>query len=230
MLAIAAIMAVAVIAACTQKAMQKAATAGDASAGASTARPIAAASATPTISATPAASAALSTLATPAGTRTPTVASAAPTSPAPAAGASPSGTRYTNARFGFSFRVPPGYQAQSPPVDGDGLSFANPARTATVTAYGASNIGRYSPAQEMAQLVKTYQSARDTISYRFFHDDVIAVSGTTPRGAVFYQREVVYPAVIYTLLWSYPAATEAQYATLVTQTVDSFVPGPDHSG
>ncbi|HEX3753033.1 MAG TPA: hypothetical protein VHW06_20860 [Streptosporangiaceae bacterium] len=224
MLAIAAIMVVAVIAACTQKAMQKAATAGDASAGASTARPIAAASATP------ATSAALSTLATPAGTRTPTVASAAPTSPAPAAGASPSGTRYTNARFGFSFRVPPGYQAQSPPVDGDGLSFANPARTATVTAYGASNIGRYSPAQEMAQLVKTYQSARDTISYRFFHDDVIAVSGTTPRGAVFYQREVVYPAVIYTLLWSYPAATEAQYATLVTQTVDSFVPGPDHSG
>jgi hypothetical protein len=220
MLALAAIMAVAVIAACTRQAMPKAATAGDAPSPPAT-PPTRAAPSTPT---------ALAGTPTPAGTRTPAVVSAAPTSPAPAVAASPSGTQYTNARFAFSFRVPPGYRAQSPPVDGDGLSFANPARTATVTAYGASNVGRYSPAQELAQLVKTYQSARDTVSYRFFHSDVIAVSGTTPGGAVFYQREVVYSAVIYTLLWSYPAATKAQYGTLVTQTVDSFVPGPDHSG
>ena len=172
-------------------------------------------------------------------THTPTTAPAAPAPPvqpvtsarpAPPAQASPSGTRYTNARFGFSFIVPPGYRAQSPPADGDGLSFASPARTATVTAYGASNIGRYSPAQELARLVTTHQSARDTVSYRFSGQDVIAVSGTTPGGTVFYQREVVYSAVIYTLVWSYPAATKARYGTLVTQTVDSFVPGPDHSG
>ena len=79
-------------------------------------------------------------------------------------------------------------------------------------------------------MVMTYQSARDTITYRFFKDDVIAVSGTTPHGMVFYQREVIYPAVIYTLLWSYPAAGQARYDALVTQTVDSFVPGPAHGG
>lgn len=59
---------------------------------------------------------------------------------------------------------------------------------------------------------------------------MIALSGTTPHGTVFDQREVVYPAVIYTLMWNYPAATKAQYGTLVTQTVDSFAPGPDHAG
>jgi hypothetical protein len=213
-LAIAGVVAVAMTAACTQRA----ATIGHPSARASTAHPVAATSATPTApAATPITSA-------PPPTTAPAV------RPISSAQTSPSGTRYTNARFGFSFDVPTGYQAQSPPVDGDGLSFADPARTATVTAYGAGNVTRYSPAQEMTQLVKTYQGARDTISYRFSQADVIAVSGTTPHGIVFYQREIVYPAVIYTLLWHYPAATAAQYDILVTQTVDSFVPGPDHSG
>jgi hypothetical protein len=223
LLAIAAIMAVAVLAACTQQAAQKAAIAA-ASPQASAARPTSATPATPGISATP------NTPATPTATLDPKAVSATPPSPTPSVEPSPGGTRYTNVRFGFSFDVPPGYRAQSPPVDGDGLSFADPARTATITAYGASNVTRYSPAQEMTQLVKTYQSARDTISYRFSQADVIAVSGTTPHGIVFYQREIVYPAVIYTLLWHYPAATKAQYDILVTQTVDSFVPGPGHSG
>ena len=206
--------AVAMITACTQRG----ATGGHPSAAASAAHPVAATSATPTApAATPITSA-------------PPPATAPAVRPISPAQTSPSGTRYTNARFGFSFDVPPGYQAQAPPVDGDGLSFADPARTATVTAYGAGNVTRYSPAREMTQLVRTYQSARDTISYRFSRADVIAVSGTTPHGIVFYQREVVYPAVIYTLLWNYPAATKARYDILVTQTVDSFVPGPDHSG
>jgi hypothetical protein len=210
-LAIVAITAVAVMAGCTQKTAPAAVTAGAASAGAPATHPTTAPPATPATFGTPATSAQAVT-------------------PAPPAQASPTAIRYTNARFGFSFDVPAGYRAQSPPVDGDGLSFASPARTATVIAYGASNVARYSPAQEMAQLVTTYQSARDTISYRFSQNDVIALSGTTPHGTVFYQREVVYPAVIYTLLWNYPAATKAQYDRLVTQTVDSFAPGPDHTG
>ena len=207
-LAIVAVTAVAVIAGCTQKTTPAAVTA----------TPATPATSAQTVTSGPSVA---STASTP---------RAASVTSAPPAQASPAATRYTNARFGFSFDVPAGYRAQPPPVDGDGLSFASPARTATVTAYGASNVARYSPAQEMAQLVKTYQSARATISYRFSQNDVIALSGTTPQGTVFYQREVVYPAVIYTLLWNYPAATKAQYDRLVTQTVDSFAPGPDHTG
>ena len=220
MLAVTLIMAVAVVVACAQKAVQKAAeTASSASAPPS--RPVSATSATPATLATPATQA---TQATPTAPATPPA--AAPSS-SPAAGGN---GRYTNQRFGFSFDVPAGYAAQTPPADGDGLSFSNTARTATVTGYGGNNVLSRSPSQEMAAAVTTYQAARDSITYRFIHKDVIAVSGTTPHGTVFYQREVVYPAVIYTLLWTYPSASKTQYDALVTQTVDSFVPGPAHSG
>lgn len=209
MLAVTLIVVVAAIGACAQKAVQK--TAETASpAGAPPSRPISATSATsasPAIRATP---------------TTP----AAPSS-SPAAGGN---DRYTNQRFGFSFEMPAGYAAQTPPTDGDGLSFSNAAGTATVTGYGGNNVLSRSPSQEMTAVVATYQAAKDVIRYRFIDKDVIAVSGTTPHGTVFYQREVVYPAVIYTLQWMYPTASKAEYDALVTQTVDSFVPGPAHSG
>jgi len=202
MLAVLLIMAVAALAAVGQKASQKSAAAR----AASTSRPTSPDPKTP-----PATSHS-------AGPR--------PTAAAPATGA----TRYANVRFGFSFGVPAGYQAATPPADGDGLTFTSPGRAATVSGYGSPNVLGRSPSAEMAAVVKSYQSARDTITYRFFRNDVIAVSGTTPHGMVFYQREIVYPAVIYTLLWSYPAAGATQYDALVTQTVISFVPGPAHSG
>jgi hypothetical protein len=138
--------------------------------------------------------------------------------------------RYTNARFGFSFDVPVGYTAQPPPENGDGLSFTNATEPATVTAYGENNVLTRTPSQELAELISTYQSAGDTITYRFAKGDVIAVSGTTALSKIFYHREIVYPAVLYALLWTYPASARTQYDPLVTQTVDSFTPGPIHSG
>jgi hypothetical protein len=126
--------------------------------------------------------------------------------------------------------VPDGYTAQAPPVDGDGLSFRDAAGPATVTAYGDNNVLSHTPSQELAAMASAHQSAGDTVTYRFARGDVVAVSGTTPPGMVFYQREVVYPAVIYALDWTYPTASKTQYDSLVTQTVDSFVPGPARSG
>jgi hypothetical protein len=157
---------------------------------------------------------------------------ASPTA-APGPGPSPSASgsyRYANARFGFSFDVPDGYTAQAPPADGDGLSFRNAAGPATVTAYGDNNVLGRTPSQELAAIASARQSAGDTITYRFARGDVIAVSGTTPAAMVFYQREVVYPAVIYALAWTYPAAGQTRYDPLVTQTAGSFIPGPAHSG
>ena len=209
MLAVAPIMAVALVVACAQQAVQKAAETAS-PAGVPPSHPISATSAT---------------LASPATRATPAT-PAAPSS-SPAAGGN---DRYTNQRFRFSFDVPAGYAAQTPPTDGDGLSFSNAAGTATVTGYGGNNVLSRSPSQEMAAVVAIYQAAKDIISYRFINKNVIAVSGTTPHGTVFYQREVVYPAVIYTLQWMYPTASKAEYDAPVTQTVDSFVPGPAHSG
>jgi hypothetical protein len=235
MVAVVLIMAVAVIAAGVQKAVQKAsarASAGSVSATndtpATPATPVTSAAPIPPATSRQPATSEPSAISKPSATPASPVTSA--TSKPPATPVAPSGSRYTNPRFGFSFNVPAGYRAGTPPTDGDGLIFTSPAKTATVSAYGANNALSRSPAQEMAAVVTTYQSARDTITYRFFKNDVIAVSGTTPHGMVFYQREVIYPAVIYTLLWSYPAAGHTRYDALVTQTVDSFVPGPADGG
>jgi pimeloyl-ACP methyl ester carboxylesterase len=147
----------------------------------------------------------------------------------PTAGLPPSGYyRYINPRFKFSFDVPDGYTAGARPVDGDGRSFTNSTGTATVTGSGVNNLsGGMTPAQDLAELVSSYGSSGDQVTLRYRNGDIVAVSGTTPQGAIFYQRDVVFPLVIYSLVWNYPAADKAQYAPLVDHTVSSFTPGPD---
>jgi hypothetical protein len=211
-------MVVTVIAACAQKAAENASRPATPSQ-----HPVAATSRPASPTGSPAASP----------TGSPAASSIGPAAAAPRPSPSPSASdsyRYANARFGFSFDVPDGYTAQTPPEDGDGLSFRNPAGPATVTAYGDNNVLSHTPSQELAAMASAHQSDGDTVTYRFARGDVIAVSGTTPQGMVFYQREVVYPAVIYALAWTYPIVSKTRYDPLVTQTVDSFVPGPGHSG
>jgi pimeloyl-ACP methyl ester carboxylesterase len=138
--------------------------------------------------------------------------------------------RYTNPRFEFSFDVPDGYTAGAPPQDRDGQSFTNSTGTATVTGFGQdSSPGEMTPARDLAQLVSTYESSGDQVTLRYLNGDIVAVSGTTPQGAIFYQRDVVFSLVIYSLVWDYPAADKAQYDPLVTHTVSSFTPGPDQA-
>lgn len=136
--------------------------------------------------------------------------------------------RYTNPRFNFSFDVPEGYNAGPLPEDRDGLGFTNSTNTATVSGYGENNAAKLSPSQDLAGLASSYQSSGGDVALRYLSGDVIAVSGTASNGTIFYDREVVYPAVIYALTWTYPAADKAQYNALVDATVSSFTPGPDH--
>ena len=90
--------------------------------------------------------------------------------------------------------------------------------------------GRDGIAGHPPEVISTYRSAGDTITYRFTKGDVIAVSGTTVHGTIFYHREIVYPAVLYALLWTYPTTGQTHYDPLVTLTVGSFTPGPAHRG
>jgi hypothetical protein len=145
--------------------------------------------------------------------------------------ASPGYFLYTNKRFSFSFDVPDGYTAAPPPVDGDGREYDNATRTASVTGFGSNNFALgTTPAQDLAGLISTHQSQGDTVTYQFMSGDIVAVSGTTAKGAIFYQRDVVYTQVIYSLVWTYPVAGKAQYDALVTHSVQTFTPGPNHGG
>lgn len=138
--------------------------------------------------------------------------------------------QYHNRRFDFSFNVPDGYTEQPPPEDGDGRGFTD--GTATITGFGQNYM--ISPGmtsrQDLAGLISNYQSDGDTITYQTAHSDLAAVSGVTSQGQVFYQRDIVYPQVTYSLVWHYPYADKAQYDPLVDYTATTFTPGPDHTG
>lgn len=163
------------------------------------------------------------------------VSAAAPTqaaAPTALAGApsSPGFFQYHNRRFGFSFNVPDGYTKQPPPVDGDGDGFTN--GTATITGFGQNYLTSpgMTPRQDLAELISNYRSDGGTITYQTTDGDLAAVSGVTSRGEVFYQRDVVYPRVTYSLVWRYPYAGKAQYDPLVAYTATTFTPGPGHTG
>jgi pimeloyl-ACP methyl ester carboxylesterase len=136
--------------------------------------------------------------------------------------------RYTNLRFKFSFDVPDGYTAGPPPEDGDGLSFSNGTGSASVAGYGQNWLGGITPSKDLAFLASSYASSGDQVTLRYLNGDTAAVSGTTPQGTIFYERDVVFPEVVYSLVWGYPAADQSQYGPLVDHTAGSFAPGPDH--
>jgi hypothetical protein len=137
--------------------------------------------------------------------------------------------RYSNARYGFSVDVPSSYRADQPPADGDGREFTNRAGTAHVTAYGANNVNDRTPAGELSAQRSGYVGHGDTVTYTHRTGDVIAVSGTTASGRVFYLREVVLTKAIYSLAWSYPVATKATYDAAVNHSVATFAPGPNQT-
>jgi len=158
--------------------------------------------------------------------------------PSASGAASSAGTigyfRYENKRFKFSFEVPDGYKATTPPVDGDGQEFEGFDGAASVTGSGVNNIGSSpgtplaTPAQVLAALVSHYQSVGDTVTYKSVDGDIVAVSGSTPQAKIFYQRDVVYSQAVYGFVWSYPASQKSLFTTVINYTVATFTPGPNH--
>jgi hypothetical protein len=140
---------------------------------------------------------------------------------------SPAYSRYSNARFGFSVEVPTAYKAGRLPADRDGREFTNAAGTANVTAYGGDNVLNRTPAGELSAQRSRYASEGDTVTYKHRRGNVIAVSGTTTTGTVFYLREVVLSKAIYSLEWSYPVASRASFNTVVNHSAATFQPGPN---
>lgn len=79
---------------------------------------------------------------------------------------------YVNERFGVEVDVPPGFEPEEPPVNGDGLRFATP--TAELSVYGSFLVGGDFEA-EVAQLIKYAQADGWGITYQ----------AVTPRWAVW---------------------------------------------
>jgi hypothetical protein len=144
------------------------------------------------------------------------------TSPA-AAFSSPSVTyrRYVNGRFQVSAEIPEHFQAGVPPANADGQVFTF--GSARVSVYGNVNSFGQTPAQALASAV---ESAPGEITYQSQNGQVIAVSGLTTTGQVFYIRSVVRPGLIATLNWLYTAQDQAVYQPAVEHAVATITVAP----
>lgn len=54
------------------------------------------------------------------------------------------------------------------------------------------------------------------------------MSGTTPQGKIFYQRNVVYSQALCALVWSYPASEKARFDAIISHT-PVFARGPNQA-
>ncbi|MFJ1768137.1 protein kinase [Amycolatopsis sp. NPDC088138] len=143
-----------------------------------------------------------------------------PTSVPPGAG-----TTYTNARFGFTTQVPPGYTASpSVPENGDGMKFTNAALGATLTVWG-TNSGGLRPAEKLAQLVAAVEGNDGRVTFQSADSDGYTASGYQGDGRIFYEHESAGAGSSAGLRWLYPAAHKAELDKPVTDTVKAFKPG-----
>jgi hypothetical protein len=149
---------------------------------------------------------------------------AASPAPPPTSGRPGAGTTYTNARFGFTTQVPPGYTASpSVPEDGDGMKFTNAALGATLTVWGSNSGGR--PADKLAQLVASVEGNGGRVTFRSDDSDGYTASGYQGDGRIFYEHESSGAGSAAGLRWVYPAARRTELDKPVTDTVKAFKPG-----
>ncbi|MFJ7217478.1 serine/threonine-protein kinase [Amycolatopsis sp. NPDC098790] len=144
---------------------------------------------------------------------------APPTSEPPAAG-----NTYTNARFGFTTLVPPGYTASSwVPENGEGMRFTDAGLGATLTVWGTNSAG--APAGKLAELIASVEGNGGRVTFRSADRNGYTVSGFQGDGRIFYEHEASGAGSAAGLRWVYPAARKAELDEPVTDTVEGFRPG-----
>lgn len=152
-------------------------------------------------------------------------ATAAPSTSPPTSGQPGSGTTYTNARFGFTTQVPPGYTGSSwGPENGEGMTFTDAGLDATLTVWGTNSGGRR-PADKLAQLIASVEGNGGRVTFRSDDSDGYTVSGYQGDGKIFYEHESIGAGSTAGLRWVYPAAHKTELDKPVTDTVKAFKPG-----
>ncbi len=135
------------------------------------------------------------------------------------------GNTYTNARFGFTTPVPPGYTASSwVPENGEGMRFTDAGLGATLTVWGTNSAG-VRPADKLAELIASVEGNGGRATFRSADKNGYTVSGFQGDGRIFYEHEAIGAGSTAGLRWVYPAAHKAELDKPVTDTVEGFQPG-----
>lgn len=140
-------------------------------------------------------------------------------SPLPASGTGYQ--RYINQRFGFATLYPSDFSSQPPPEDGDGQEWTHDDGRVSLTAYGDNNVNHLSPQADLRAASRGVH-----VTYSNISGDVVTVSGYTEQHtSIVYERDVVGPGSIDTLLWRYPTSQRSLWQNANTKTALAFEPG-----
>ena len=130
---------------------------------------------------------------------------------------------YVNARFGYSISYPADLLVAEPESDnGDGRAFHARRGTARMLVWASNNVLAESPAALARQAER--ECAGQSASYRLVKPAVAAVSCTTSRGDVFYEKTLIRGDVLTSILVTYPAQEKAAWDAVVARISKSMVP------
>jgi hypothetical protein len=139
---------------------------------------------------------------------------------------------YHNARFGYSVVIPGQPNAVLPllpPLDEGGQEWWSKDDTVRIEVHAVNNTKALSPAADLQALEASYARRGVRLVGHSIGGHVVMITGTY-KGQVGYERDVVKSHVIYTLSWNYLIAKKSTYDPMVTSSVHSFKPGPNHAG
>ena len=123
---------------------------------------------------------------------------------------------YCNERFGQCADIPPNFESDPPPENGDGLIYRD-ASGMSVTVSAHYNIESSSLGDERDELLKE----KAPPAYQAAGRDWFVVSGNE-GDKTYYIRAIVTPGVVATLWIEYPSGQKERYDPLISRISRSF--------
>lgn len=131
---------------------------------------------------------------------------------------------YSNARFGYSISYPRNLlYPQGESINGDGQKFISRDASASLTVYGTNNINgeRIEDIYREESHGAIGDRPNKILTYKTKKENWFVVSGVD-SGRIFYQKTIVYPETIKTMMFEYPDAQKAKYDAVLKIITASF--------
>lgn len=137
---------------------------------------------------------------------------------------------YCNPRFQFCIKYPKDFKAiETPPTNGDGLTFYSNDKSAEILAYGSMFIEDVNEINENFKLM----TSNVNVTYKVLKNNYFIFSGTDKKGNIIYNKTVLKlvknymntnesQQVYYNLQISYPASKQAVYGYYCNTIASSF--------
>jgi hypothetical protein len=135
-------------------------------------------------------------------------------------------TTYKNARFGYSLYYPAGlFEAEAPPENGSGLTFASGDGRSKIVVFGAHNGENLSTREYRRVLIEEF-GGYDKLDYQPIGKTWFVLSGF--RGDNIYYQKVMFScsaSIINVLSITFPTAEKPFYEPLIETIEDGFRTG-----